>query len=205
MQDQGLTCSEGQSLIWLLASPLLGDHINPSIMPVTFFILSPSTDNSLQPLCPHIISSILKDKWPQSRHKVTRHLHVATPKNLKNSVLHKILLVRQPQNTNCRIKIIRIKCYSDTYWVLFVNSSICTIIKWFFLIKWLKTINRLTKILIPYNYKWLHTQMRSDQGKLLLHKSRYYIKLNLWELLQFQWPMLSWTTQSGSIMLIWYE
>ncbi len=53
------TSSKAQSSTWSLLSLLLGDQINPSIMPVNLFILSPKTANSLQPLCPRIISSIL--------------------------------------------------------------------------------------------------------------------------------------------------
>lgn len=53
------TSSRGQSSLWPLASPLFGDHINPSTIPVNLSILSPNMANSLRPLCPHIISSIL--------------------------------------------------------------------------------------------------------------------------------------------------
>uniref|UniRef100_A0A0A9D766 Uncharacterized protein n=1 Tax=Arundo donax TaxID=35708 RepID=A0A0A9D766_ARUDO len=44
----------------LSESPPLGDHIMPSSIPVNLFPLSPSSVSSLHPLCPFIISSILK-------------------------------------------------------------------------------------------------------------------------------------------------
>lgn len=65
------TSSKAQSLGWSLLSPPLGDHINPSIMPVNLFILSPKTANSLHPLCPFIISSILQERqtcWKQTQY-----------------------------------------------------------------------------------------------------------------------------------------
>lgn len=54
------TSSKAQSSGWSLPSLLLGDQINPSIMLENLFILSPKTANSLHPLCPRIISSILQ-------------------------------------------------------------------------------------------------------------------------------------------------
>ena len=54
-----VTSSKAQSLTRSLASLLLGDHIKPSSIPDNFSILSPKTANSLHPLCPRIISSIL--------------------------------------------------------------------------------------------------------------------------------------------------
>ena len=53
------TSSEGQSSICSLTSLPLGDHINPSIIPENLSILSPNIANSLHPLWPRIISSIL--------------------------------------------------------------------------------------------------------------------------------------------------
>lgn len=53
-----ITSSKAQSS-WRLTAPLLGDHINHPRIPENLFVFSPKTANSLQPLCPLIISSIL--------------------------------------------------------------------------------------------------------------------------------------------------
>ena len=54
------TSSKAQSLCLSFESLPLGDQIRPSIMPVNWFILSPSAWSSRHPLWPCIISSILK-------------------------------------------------------------------------------------------------------------------------------------------------
>lgn len=67
-----LTSSKDQPSTRSLGSAPLGDHINPSIIPVNLFILSPRTANSLHPLWPHIISSILYNN------AILSNVHIAT-------------------------------------------------------------------------------------------------------------------------------
>lgn len=56
------TSSEVQLSTTLAELEPLGDQIKPSTIPANLFMLSPKAASSLQPLCPCIISSILKNE-----------------------------------------------------------------------------------------------------------------------------------------------